>query len=225
MYIVIVKYCTCRNVERLMSHGTISAEPSGEHILHIAAGCPHSSKMIELLSSHWPGYTNSANEDGITALHVASMYGQLSAIHALIENGADPFAVDNEGMTPVDYCVREGHAPCVEYFQGLGIKPHSDDDTVEDDSMAIAYASMETTIIADYSDTTLCYTLNDTSTDVALDLDELTNSMLRCELIKMGEKPGPINDLTRGAYLRYLHKAKNGLLPPQMEETNSKSLR
>lgn len=180
--------------------------------------------MIELLSSHWPGYINTANEDGITPLHVASMYGQLSAIQALIENGADPFVVDSDGMTPLDYCVKEGHVSCVDYFQDLGIKPHSDEENVEDDdSMAIAYTLMETTILGDSyddDDTTLCYTVNDV--DVTLDLDDFTNSMLRVELMKMGEKPGPINDLTRGAYLRYLHKAKNGLLPPQIEDTSSK---
>ena len=223
-----MKYCTCRTVERLLSHGRISAaDSSGEHILHIASNCPNS-KIIELLTGQWPSYVNIANEDGISPLHVASMYGQLSAIQALIENGADPFSMDSEGMTPLDYSLKEGHLSCVDYFRDLGIKPHSDDDDeiVEDDSMAIAYTLMETTILGDNynddddDDTTLCYTVNDV--DVTLDLDEFTNSMLRAELVKMGEKPGPINDLTRGAYLRYLRKAKNGLLPPQTEETNSK---
>ena len=216
VYIVIC----CRTVEKLTSHGTISVvDQSGEHILHIAGNCSNS-KVIELLSSYWPSHVNMANEDGITPLHVASMYGQLSAIQALIENGADPFAVDSEGMAPLDYCVKEGHVSCVDYFEELGIK-HSDE--IVDDSMAIAYTLMETTILGDSyedDDTTLCYTVNDV--DVTLDLDEFTNSMLRAELMKMGEMPGPVNDLTRGAYLRYLHKAKNGLLPPQTEETNSK---
>ena len=209
-------------MEKLISHDTI-ADPSGEHILHIAANCQHT-KMIELLTARWPGYINMPNDDGITPLHVACMYGQLSAIKALMESGADPFLVDNEGMTPLEYCIQEGHGYCVDYFKDVGI--NQDDtvvDTAEEDSMAIAYTLMETTLMETtlLEESTLYYTLaditlNDTSEDY------LTNSMLRAELIQIGEKPGPINELTRGAYLRYLHKARNGLLPVQTQETNSK---
>lgn len=199
-------------------------DPSGEHILHIAANCPHSG-IIELLTRRWPSYINITNDDGITALHVASMYGQLSAVQVLVDNGADPFAVDNEGMTPLDCSINEGHTHCVEYFKSLGITP---DKTIEEeqlDSMAIAYTSMETTLLDGYNDSTLSYTLNDITLvpeEEEEDLQQLTNSMLRTELVKLGEKPGPINELTRGAYLRYLNKMKNGLLPVQTQDTNSK---
>ena len=202
-------------------------DPSGEHILHIAANCPHS-RMIALLTTCWPNYTNVTNDDGITPLHVASMYGQLPAIQALMDSGADPFAVDSEGMTPLDYCSKERHLSCLEYFQGIGIESE-DKITDEEDSMAIAYASMEATLLDNLNDTTLCYTLHDITlqdTTCTLaeeeDTQQLTNSMLRSELIKMGEKPGPINELTRGAYLRYLQKMKSGLLPKQTQDTNSK---
>ena len=203
----------------MVRRGVKAIDPSGEHILHIAANCPDS-KMIALLAEQWPGYINTANEDGITPLHVASMYGQLSAIKSLIENGADPFAVDNEEMTPLDYSCREQHTCCVKYFQDIGITPAAEDENDEEDSMAIAYTSLETTILDGYNDSTLCYSLNDT--DITLveehdNLQQLTNSMICNELIKKGEKPGPINDLTRGAYLRYLHKVNNGLLPTHAE--------
>lgn len=204
-------------------------DPSGEHILHIAANCPDG-RMINLLATRWPSYVNTANDDGITPLHVASMYGQLLAIESLLNNNADPFAVDGEAMTPIDWCIKEGHAQCVKYFQDLGIKQGNDEDEIEEDSMAIAYTSMlmETTLIDEYNDSTF-YTLNRTDlNDTTIiveedDLQQLTNSMIRSELVKMGEKPGPINDLTRGAYLRYLHKVKSGLLPTQTQhKTNSK---
>ena len=218
-----------RTVERLILCGTMKAmDPSGEHILHIAANCPHR-RMVPLLTARWPSYINVANDDGITPLHVASMYGQLPAIQTLMDNGAYPFAVDSEGMTPLDYCNKEKHLSCLEYFQGIGIEPE-DKNVDEEDSMAIAYASMEATLLDNLNDTTLCYTLNDITLHDTInttlveeeDYTELSNSMLRSELIKMGEKPGPINDLTRGAYLRYLQKMKSGLLPKQTQDTNSK---
>ena len=201
-------------------------DPSGEHILHIAANCPHGSRMIDLLAAQWPSYINVPNDDGITPLHVASMYGKLPAIQALINNGGDPFAVDSEGMTPLDYCLNDGYKDCIRYFQDLGVKPH-EYEMNEEDSMAIAYASMEMTLMEDNNDSTICYTLDDASLhdDTMVegeDLQQLTNTMLRDELIRMGEKPGPINELTRCAYLRYLHKVKSGLLPTQTKETTSK---
>ena len=204
----------------MISRGKVdAAEPSGEHILHIAANCAHR-KTVELLATCWPSFINLANDDGITPLHVATMYGQLPAIQALMQHGADPFAVDGDGTTPLDYAIKEGYIHCIEYFEHMGIK--AEEEIVEEDSMAIAYTLMETTILDEdgYNDTTLNYTLKDIN--VTLDLDELSNSMLRNELIKMGEKPGPINDLTRGAYLRYLHKVKHGLVPPQLQDTISK---
>jgi len=199
-------------------------DESGAHILHIAANHPDK-RMIDLLAACWPSYVNTANDDGITPLHVASMYGQLLGIESLIENNADPFAVDGEAMTPMDWCIKEGHAHCVKYLQDLGIKQGNDEkDEVEEDSMAIAYTSMlmETTFVDEY-DSTLSYTLNktalnDTTIIVEEDDQQLTNSMIRSELIKMGEKPGPINDLTRGAYLRYLQKVKSGLLPTEAQQ-------
>ena len=45
------------------------------------------------------------------------------------------------------------------------------------------------------------------------ELSYLTNSQLREKLIGYGERPGPINDHTRGAYLSYLHKIVKGLQP------------
>lgn len=208
-----------RTVERLISQGVNAMDPAGEHILHIAANCPNS-KIVELLIACWPNYINITNEDGITPLHVASMYGRLLTIKILIENGADPFVADNEGMTPLDYSSKENHKSCIEYYNKVGIT--QEDETVEEDSMAIAYASMEVTILEDES--TLCYSLSDvTLVEEDDDLQQLTNSMIRKELMKIGEKPGPVNDLTRGAYLRYLHKVKNGLLPTQKtQEINSK---
>lgn len=214
---------THRSVEKLITCGTVATmDPSGEHILHIAANCPHS-RMIELLTARWPEYTNFANDDGITPLHVAGMYGRLSAVQTLVDNGADPNAVDDEGMTPLDYANQEGHVGCVEYFNSLEVKP--EDEMMEEDSMAIAYTSLETTLLDSYNDTTLCYTINDiTLHDTTSAQEELqfTNSMLRAELIKMGEKPGPVNELTRDAYLRYLHKVKSGLVPTQSQGSNSK---
>ena len=42
---------------------------------------------------------------------------------------------------------------------------------------------------------------------------KLTNPQLRDKLIELGEEPGPINEHTRGAYLKYLEKILQGVQP------------
>ncbi|XP_065912827.1 ankyrin repeat and LEM domain-containing protein 1-like [Dysidea avara] len=221
-------------IKRLLSsqQKLTAMEPSGVHILHIAANSDNED-IISLLASQWPAHVNTASDDGTTPLHVASTYGQLNAVKALVENGADPFAVDQEGMTPLDCSMREGQVQCIQYYKELGIRPDCDEEEGED-SMALAYTTMlmESTFV-DYheDDTTMCSieettilqdsTMLEETFDLT-DVQQFSNSMLRRKLQEMGEKPGPVNDLTRHAYLRYLHKLQTGLLSPQkQQEKNS----
>ena len=44
-------------------------------------------------------------------------------------------------------------------------------------------------------------------------LSSLTNSELREKLLSLGEQPGPITDLTRNAYIKYLMKILQGIQP------------
>ena len=41
----------------------------------------------------------------------------------------------------------------------------------------------------------------------------LTNIQLRQKLVELGEEPGPVNDHTRSAYLKYLDKLQKGIQP------------
>jgi len=204
-------------------------EPSGVHILHIAANSDNE-EIISLLASQWPAYLNTASDDGTTPLHVASTYGQLNAVKALIENGADPFLVDQEGMTPLDCSIREGQVQCVQYYKELGIRPDCYDEEEGEDSAVLAFTTMliENTLVDyDEDDTTMC-SIDETTilqdstvleeTFDLTDMQKLSNSMLMKRLQEMGEKPGPVNDLTRHAYLRYLYKLQIGLLSPQKQQ-------
>ena len=52
------------------------------------------------------------NQLGVTPLHSAAKMGLKVWVQALIEVGADIYAVDQQGYTPYDYAVQKGHAGC-----------------------------------------------------------------------------------------------------------------
>ncbi len=47
-------------------------------------------------------------EDGLTPLHIASMWGRTELVKIILNSGADPLVPDNEGMLPIEYAQNEG---------------------------------------------------------------------------------------------------------------------
>ena len=74
-------------------------------LLHLAANA--SPAVLELLLQS-EAEVNQQNEDGITPLHVAAMWGNSEAVRLLLDYGADPVVCDDEDMTPLDHAMREG---------------------------------------------------------------------------------------------------------------------
>jgi hypothetical protein len=50
------------------------------------------------------------NDNGVTALHIASYFGDVESVELLCRKGANPDMVDNEGYKPIDNAVRRGIA-------------------------------------------------------------------------------------------------------------------
>ena len=70
---------------------------------------------------------------------------------------------------------------------------------------------------ADVSVPVQCIHTTATSEDeivtVPEEIEELSNPMLRKELLALGEYPGPVTETTRTAYMMYLMKLRNGVQP------------
>jgi len=54
---------------------------------------------------------------GRTALFWACLHGNAGAIHLLLSAGADPLAVDKQGLTPLGIVKRSGSPACLKYFR------------------------------------------------------------------------------------------------------------
>ncbi|KAJ3546964.1 hypothetical protein NM208_g1736 [Fusarium decemcellulare] len=58
--------------------------------------------------------------DGETPLYMAAAFGQLDAVVALVEHGADPFRRDEQGRTALTAAARGGHVSVIKLLHKLG---------------------------------------------------------------------------------------------------------
>lgn len=63
------------------------------------------------------------NQHGGTPLHFAANMGLKVWVQALIELGADIYAVDQQGYTPYDHAVQNGRATCAELLAAAAQAP------------------------------------------------------------------------------------------------------
>ena len=75
--------------------------------LHYAASRaePDSSEMVRLLLEHH-AYIDAESPNRSTPLMLAAMYGHADAVRLLLEEGADPFLRNEQGLTAVDFARR-----------------------------------------------------------------------------------------------------------------------
>ena len=76
-------------------------------LLHLAANSPSLTILEKLLQTDGI-FVNAQNDDGLTALHVAAMWGRREAVVTLLKFGAESTIWDIEDMLAVDYAKREG---------------------------------------------------------------------------------------------------------------------
>jgi ankyrin repeat protein len=62
------------------------------------------------------------DEDGRTALMLATLHGQTAAVDALLARGADPNAADARGMTPLQAAVAGNQRAIVAALQRAGAR-------------------------------------------------------------------------------------------------------
>ena len=68
---------------------------------------------------------NAQMENGLTALHLASQFGNLTAVHILLNNGATINASDNEQETPLLVASREGYRDIARVLLEAGANPNT----------------------------------------------------------------------------------------------------
>ncbi len=74
-------------------------------LIHLAANS--TPKVIQVLLRHGANIDCQEGE-GLTALHVAAMWGKDASVKTLLEEGAQPLIEDDEHLTPADHAINQG---------------------------------------------------------------------------------------------------------------------
>lgn len=197
--------------------------------LHVAAmnGCTEVVKA--LLSYNWID-TSLMDADLLTARDCAEEEDHWDIV-SLIDN----FNTAKEEERRREEGDNDDISIC-EAFVNMTVAEHHDSTIdYEDETLPYNTSTADTTLELPYNGTTLSYNGDSTeegkqdsiiehnhvdnskstsnSSNVADDLSTLTNSQLRDKLESLGERPGPINHLTRKVYIVYLQKILGGAQP------------
>ncbi|KAJ8717377.1 hypothetical protein PYW08_005776 [Mythimna loreyi] len=93
----------------------------GIGVLHLAVGIEpeeKSKKCTELLLKNW-GDPNLCNDDGVTPVHIAAIWGRVENLKLLIGCGGDPSRRDLDGHSAFDYATREEQWEVFDYLHNV----------------------------------------------------------------------------------------------------------
>lgn len=82
-------------------------DEAGTTLLHLAACNMVPPAILRQLLAHG-AQVDCQNDDGMSALHVAAMWGNVAAVKLLLSNGSDPLLGDGDDMTPWDHATSQG---------------------------------------------------------------------------------------------------------------------
>ena len=101
--------CARQNLDSILKHGGDATvrDADGNTPLHHAARRMQCAPTIRVLVQH-DAPVNKANQNGNTALHVAAEMNEEDNVAVLLDAGANPRAVNRDGLTPLQHFVEAG---------------------------------------------------------------------------------------------------------------------
>lgn len=105
----------------LVRHGAAidAVDNKGWNIVHHASACGQTA-FIRFIAVHSPDLLHGRDEDGRTAVHIATIYGKWETVSTLIKLNVDPNATDRFGRTAFLLAAEYGHFNVLECLRCHG---------------------------------------------------------------------------------------------------------
>ncbi|ELU14384.1 hypothetical protein CAPTEDRAFT_122625, partial [Capitella teleta] len=199
--------------------------PDGVTPFHICVGVEDAAMALRLTSImlKLQADPNIQSPDGYTPLHVACALGRCEIVRVLLENCADPYITDQDGMNSLDNAIESRCSLCVTLLENFIVcsqhsqqTVHTDDDgfkVIETRTVPDLNASFESCVstqstLKDWKESGAykCSEDEQQATLPSLNESTLDNQALRQALEELGAQPGPITIATRKIYVNQLHR-------------------
>lgn len=107
---------------------TVNSQPySNESLCHPLCTCENCKNSSSRNQANDSAVVNTRDEQGLTALHVASIYGQDAILDLILKQGADPNCIDSNEMTSLHYACLKGHQNITLLLLYAGADPRATD--------------------------------------------------------------------------------------------------
>lgn len=100
-------------------------DAEGLYPQHLVARASKDPDLLLLLKQHGADLNQRDKLYSWTPLFHAASEGQFACLKTLLENGADPAAIDEKGLTATYYATWEGHLECMDLLWDKIVKPRS----------------------------------------------------------------------------------------------------
>lgn len=93
---------------------TTITDSEGRTPIHAASLRGHKHVIEDLKAEGWK--LGMADSDGNTELHMSAWFGSLEVVEYLVAAKLDPYQKNGQGLTPLNFAVREGHHNIENWF-------------------------------------------------------------------------------------------------------------
>lgn len=112
-------------------------DAEGLYPQHLVARASKDPDLLLLLKQHGADLNQRDKLYSWTPLFHAAGEGQVACLKTLLENGADPAAIDEKGLTATYYATWEGHLECMDLLWDKIVKPRSQNRFLQPSAMDI----------------------------------------------------------------------------------------
>lgn len=177
-------------VELLVNRGAIINTQTARKFTPLQAACQKNENFFTIVKFLIAkgALINTKNCSNTTPLHTACHGGNINTVKLLIDNGADIYAVDDQGFSSIDFALQDNHADIIGFLKNIIYQPT----IIKNKQLTLMQAILAQSLFNAF--------YNKTSNEIALVLQSLPDSSIN-DIKEEKHKSGLLH---YACYFRYL---------------------